>query len=1037
MPPRFWSSPFKNAVATPAKREGWYSELPLATSLANETSDGIQATADYWLALGSASGSLLAVPHATAPGKFASKAPSFATGLRTITSFAADDFSDHLYVGGEGGAVNVFDLPPVESFTASESPSSLAPSPLFSLSTGSNKTVDFISTHPLASGLALAGSATNISVIDASAGAVVKAFEVPSPTWSGQWSMDGRLITTTSKDGKLRVWDVRQGGSAVGETTAHAGLKPTRHVHLSPSSSGAAQLCTTGTTRTRDREYSLFDLRNLGGAIKTQRLDTNTGVLQPVLDESRGIVYLAGRGDMTLRWVEVGGPSVFTEGAAPLPAPLLSATLLPPAAQQTYLDLQHAEINRLLVLAPSAQSVFPVEVKVPRRQYIDFFPELFPPVAAGVPALSAADWIAGKDDEASLERRHLEPGRTWPKKDKAVSTAPCPAPTVAAAPAPPSEPRQLEQAQEELALPVPVVEEKAASPPVPAAAAPSPAAAQPEPPTAQLSNLPVNKPQQRPIFGGSKTASPTPATPSPAPTPTSALAPAPVPAQPVKTPPPPPPSAPSPSPPAPAPKAASSPAASKPASSHSKGPFNTGWSRKYLTGKTPLKPDYFDVKDLSATTGNDVQLLKATPLYLFYPLSGPGGRLAVHPVTRKRRLPFPPRGLQNGATIVEFATSPFNPRKVFIAGDDGVVKVFELPSEEELTKEGWEEKVNGAQGKALSAPRVDKISALAHHPAAKDLLLVVSDDHGSPTARVWDIEKAQIIVSSVAWSPDGALLAVATKNKQIHILDPRNPSSVTSSPSHDSVRPVRLVWTSDSHLATTGFNRAASRELKLFKLDTGAKKLSEVGKISLDVSPGLLFPYFDLDTRILFLYARGERSCLTFEVDLADGSKKPFDKLSSSFEHGTLQNGFAFLPKTKVDVRAVEVARAFRLSPQEIQVVSFQVPRAKADRFQDDVFVQTLNTEKPTMTAEDYAAGRDKPLERVDLRPEGMALLSEAPAQHKVVSTRDKIKANELTDEQRASQHMDAVFTKAQDEGEDEEDHPVRSQHAVVDDDDW
>lgn len=52
----------------------------------------------------------------------------------------------------------------------------------------------------------------------------------------------------------------------------------------------------------------------LGNAIKTQRVDTTTGVLMPLVDRERSIVYLVGRGDMSLRWVEVGGPAIFTEG---------------------------------------------------------------------------------------------------------------------------------------------------------------------------------------------------------------------------------------------------------------------------------------------------------------------------------------------------------------------------------------------------------------------------------------------------------------------------------------------------------------------------------------------------------------------------------------------------------------------------------------------------------------------------------------------------------------------------------------------------
>lgn len=45
----------------------------------------------------------------------------------------------------------------------------------------------------------------------------------------------------------------------------------------------------------RDREYSLFDGRNLGQPLKTQRVDTGTAAFIPVADIARGIVYFAGK----------------------------------------------------------------------------------------------------------------------------------------------------------------------------------------------------------------------------------------------------------------------------------------------------------------------------------------------------------------------------------------------------------------------------------------------------------------------------------------------------------------------------------------------------------------------------------------------------------------------------------------------------------------------------------------------------------------------------------------------------------------------
>lgn len=87
---------------------------------------------------------------------------------------------------------------------------------------------------------------------------------------------------------------------------------------------------------------------------------------------------------MTLHWVEVGGPSTFTQGGTPVPTTIASLALAPPSN----LNLMKAEINRVMLLTTDA--VVPVPIEVPRRQYIDFHSDLFPPVPARGESLSSS-----------------------------------------------------------------------------------------------------------------------------------------------------------------------------------------------------------------------------------------------------------------------------------------------------------------------------------------------------------------------------------------------------------------------------------------------------------------------------------------------------------------------------------------------------------------------------------------------------------------------------------------------------------------------
>lgn len=102
------------------------------------------------------------------------------------------------------------------------------------------------------------------------------------------------------------------------------------------------------------------------------------------------------------------------------------------------------------------------------------------------------------------------------------------------------------------------------------------------------------------------------------------------------------------------------------------------WSRAFLAGKTHLKPEYEDVHNINSTTSASVQLLKANTKYFFYPLAGPGGRLAYHAISAKGRLPVQTPCIGSGHDIVDFALDPFKDERVFIAGSDGKVRVFEV-----------------------------------------------------------------------------------------------------------------------------------------------------------------------------------------------------------------------------------------------------------------------------------------------------------------------------------------------------------------------
>lgn len=53
--------------------------------------------------------------------------------------------------------------------------------------------------------------------------------------------------------------------------------------------------------------------------------------------------------------------------------------------------------------------------------------------------------------------------------------------------------------------------------------------------------------------------------------------------------------------------------------------------------------------------------------------------MGVHPLSAIGRFPTAIPSLLNGAGIVDFELDPFDPHRVFIAGDDSRIKVYRIP----------------------------------------------------------------------------------------------------------------------------------------------------------------------------------------------------------------------------------------------------------------------------------------------------------------------------------------------------------------------
>jgi len=98
----------------------------------------------------------------------------------------------------------------------------------------------------------------------------------PDIVQSLSWSADGNFLTTTSRDKKLRVWDVRQ-QQPVHEYPGHEGAKNSRAVWMGDHN----RIATTGFSRMSERQIALWEPGRkdpIGGFIP---LDSISGICMP------------------------------------------------------------------------------------------------------------------------------------------------------------------------------------------------------------------------------------------------------------------------------------------------------------------------------------------------------------------------------------------------------------------------------------------------------------------------------------------------------------------------------------------------------------------------------------------------------------------------------------------------------------------------------------------------------------------------------------------------------------------------------------
>ncbi|KAM6297847.1 coronin-1C [Aegotheles albertisi] len=328
-----------------------------------------------------------------------------------------------------------------------------------------------------------------------------------------------------------------------------------------------------------------------------------------------------------------------------------------------------------------------------------------------------------------------------------------------------------------------------------------------------------------------------------------------------------------------------------------------------------------------------------------------GGAFLVLPLHKTGRIDKSyPTVCGHTGPVLDIDWCPHNDQVIASGSEDCTVMVWQIP-ENGLTL-SLTEPVVVLEGHSK------RVGIVAWHPTARNVLLSAGCDNA---IIIWNVGTGEALINlddmhvdmiyNVSWNRNGSLICTSSKDKKVRVIDPRKQEIVAEKEkTHEGARPMRAIFLADGNIFTTGFSRMSERQLALWN----PKNMEEpIALHEMDTSNGVLLPFYDPDTNIIYLCGKGDSSIRYFEIT----DESPYVHYLNTFSSKEPQRGMGFMPKRGLDVNKCEIARFFKLHERKCEPIIMTVPR-KSDLFQDDLYPDTAGPEA-ALEAEEWFEGKN------------------------------------------------------------------------------
>jgi len=348
----------------------------------------------------------------------------------------------------------------------------------------------------------------------------------------------------------------------------------------------------------------------------------------------------------------------------------------------------------------------------------------------------------------------------------------------------------------------------------------------------------------------------------------------------------------------------------------------------------------------------DSNYCAVNPKYIAIPWNvGGGGAVGILDVKTPGKLQDVPLCTGHRGSVLDVDWNPFNDNVLATASNDSSVKIWVIPESGPSSTDECAQDLRGHNR---------KVGTVRWNPVADNILASSAADFN---VNVYDVRSGDTkcsvgghsnLVGACEWNYNGSIIATACKDKIFRIIDPRAGQIVSQ---HDrtnvqGTKGTRLIWAGKrDFVVSVGFGKNNQRQYEIY--DARNLDAPIVPPVKLDSASGVLMPFYDMDTELLFLAGKGDGNIRYYELDFDSGT--PTVNYITDFTSNVPIAGCGYMPKRGVNVSVNEIVRLFKVTPEIVQSLSFRVLR-KSEAFADDIFVP-CSSDEPALSADQWLGG--------------------------------------------------------------------------------